>query len=123
MAPSAVAVIYILLLRQGIPGWLAALITAIVYWVAPFPAMIMSGMEHILHFLVSITVITFAVEIIETNTPSSRQSAALLVGLALLTAVRYEGIFLAGIVIGLLVWRRFYRLALGGFFTGAFPLA
>jgi len=121
-ATLAIIGMYVLGLRQGLPGWLVALLSAVVILVAPLPAMVLTGMEHVLHFLLSLFLVALAAEIFVSKSISRRTLIFLTIGLLLLTSIRYEGLFLAFVIVCLLVIRRFYRPALLGAFASALPV-
>jgi hypothetical protein len=105
-----------LLARIGAPPLLRA--SALLGIVVAFPltAMVLMGMEHILHFLLTIAFAGLVVEAVTSPTegprPGRRRTVALCVLGALLGASRYEGFFLVGLAcLAFLVRRQWVRAA------------
>jgi len=103
----------------------AALLAIVVAF--PLPGMVLLGMEHILHLLLTITFAALAV--LSLTGPSAagplerRRTIALCASAALLAASRYEGFFLIGLVcLAFLARRQVWRpLAIG--FSALLPVA
>jgi hypothetical protein len=107
------------LLRAGEvpPGFrLGVLLTAVL--VVPLPAMILSGMEHVLHAALALALILSAERV-----GTERPGAALVVTSALVPMARFEGLFLVALVCLWLLRRNQTRWALGCALAGALPLA
>ncbi|MEO0085202.1 MAG: hypothetical protein ABIK37_01085 [candidate division WOR-3 bacterium] len=109
----------ILLRRHAVgPLWRFAALGAIAQLV-PLPPVILTGQEHILHALLAVL---FAGLLAETTAGSTRRNWPLLLVALLLTAVRYESLFLiAGACLILLIQRRF-RLVLALAAAAALPV-
>ncbi|MFH1387092.1 MAG: hypothetical protein ABIH50_05455, partial [bacterium] len=80
---------------------------------APFPALVLFGLEHPLHILLTLIFVMLASEVISAETPDRARNILLLVVGPLMTAARYEGLFAVFIVAALLAIRKKWRLALG----------
>jgi hypothetical protein len=90
---------------------------------AELPSLVLMGMEHVLHLLLTVWFAERAVTVLESpDTVSRRGWAVLCVAGALLGASRYEGFFLVGVVCLLLALRRYLAagIALGA--TAIAPL-
>jgi hypothetical protein len=76
-------------------------------FLAPLPPLAFLGMEHALHAAVSLVLVWFVAGILSTNRRLSLRDAALLALLSVLvSAVRYEGLFLAFVICVLLILSR-----------------
>jgi len=101
-AIGTLLVAHVSLARFGAPALLRA--SALVGIVVAFPlaGMVLMGMEHILHLLLTIGFAAAAVEALtspeESPRPRRRRTLALCIVGALLGASRYEGFFLIGLV-------------------------
>ena len=95
------------LTKWSVPAVARAVVLAALVLAVPLPPLVLMGMEHVLHLLLSVA---FAVAVIEPLTaqaaPSTRRIAMLCVLAALLGASRYEGYFLVAIACVLLAIRR-----------------
>jgi hypothetical protein len=110
------AIISILLLFRltkqiQIPSWLGGLLILPVIFLAPMPAIVMTGMEHIAHFTVSLVVISLVVELLSAQNISIKHQVLLLISTFLLSAVRYEGFFLGLVAACCVVFKGKYKLA------------
>jgi len=109
-ALATVVVANVALARLAVPPLVRA--AALVGIVVAFPlaGMVLIGMEHILHLLLTIGFAALAVETLtcrpESPARSRRRTVALCVVGALLAASRYEGFFLVGLVCLALALRR-----------------
>ena len=112
-----------ILLRSGASRFGTIISVAAICVFVPLPVMVLSGMEHMLHILLS-AVLTFwaATFIVEPKVPAWKQFA-LPITIAAAVIVRFETLFLvAAIVFLLLLRRRFMRVALV-LFAGWVPIA
>jgi hypothetical protein len=98
------------LLRVGAPPLLRASALLAIVVAFPMAGMVLMGMEHILHLLLTIA---FASRVVETladppgdTRPARRRTVALCVLAALLGASRYEGFFLVGLAVLAFALRR-----------------
>jgi hypothetical protein len=89
-----------LILKKYNPHPLFLFVTLMsVIFFAPLPALIFSGMEHVLHALITVAFTYLSAMILSSDEPVSKSQYALLFLLAiLLTCTRFEGIFLLFIV-------------------------
>lgn len=85
-----------------------------IIFIIPLPALIFTGMEHILHITISIVFVIYAAKIIETNNFefNSALSIKLWVLGMFLAAVRYEGLFIVFVVCLLLIIKKQYRYSI-----------
>ena len=115
--------VLVLVVTDAILGWYrlpAALrfasLLAIIFLI-PLPSLILAGTEQILQTLLAMLVTFLAAQMISGEAPSSasRNSTLLLVLAPLVTAMRFEGMFLIVAIVGLflLCKRWLYALALG----------
>lgn len=90
----------------------------------PIPAMIFTGMEHVLQILVTILVAYFAVEVLtaQDNDPSMVAKLGLTLLLMGLFSIRFEAVFLASMVLGLLILKRQKKFAFALGAVAALPL-
>ena len=80
-----------------------------VIFVAPIPALIFSGMEHILHILLFLVFFFTSISFLNNSSKKlSKQYFILLVIAPLLTAARYESLFVIFIMCLLLLYKRFF---------------
>ena len=105
--------------RAG-PAWRVAVLVAVVL-LTPIPALVFCGMEHVLQLLLTVLFVQRAT--VWLGEDEARPPARLLALAALLTATRYEGVFLvAGVsLLSLLRSRSRASAALGA--AGALPIA
>jgi len=76
---------------------------------APLISLVFEGMEHLLQILLAICFVYSSASIVDKNS-KRREKACVLVLAFLLTAVRYEGFFLVGVVVLLFFARRRFLL-------------
>jgi hypothetical protein len=75
------------------------LVSLVVVFVTPLPTLTVIGMEHVLHALLSLCFVYFSIRVLSTTAKPARRNFIFLVLLsALVTAIRYEGLFLALVV-------------------------
>lgn len=104
--------------RHGLSQWMRfAVLVGLVMFV-PLPAVLFTGQEHVLQVFLSIALAWAAAE---TLTEKRRPWQVAALGL-LLTATRYEGMFLVLLVAGLLVARRRARAGLAVAGAGLLPI-
>jgi len=102
------------ILKKFLSSNIASMITLLIIFIAPLFTLIIGGMEHVLHSLVSLIFIFLSTKILTEKKYSRTKNIALLWMAPLLTITRYESIFLVAVVCLLLVLRRrfFYSFAL-----------
>jgi hypothetical protein len=88
-----------------------------IIFIAPLPALIFTGMEHILHITISLVFVIFSARLLENDNIkfNSNMSIKLLLIAPLLSSIRYEGLFIIFGVCVLLFFRKryLYCLSLG----------
>ena len=100
------------LARVSLPALPRAVVLAGLILATQLPALILMGMEHVLHLLLTVWFADRAIAILVAPDQTTRRQRVMLCVLgALLGASRYEGLFLVAIVCVLLACRR--RLVLG----------
>jgi hypothetical protein len=108
---------YAILAWYKLPPWLKFAALLAIIFLIPLPALILSGLEQDLQTLLALLVTFLAARMLSGEAPSSahRDSTLLLVLAPLVTAVRFEGMFLIlAICVFLLLRKRwFYALAFG----------
>lgn len=88
----------------------------------PLPSLVLTGMEHALHVCLAVLFLSLATQLLAGERAHARQEAALLAVAPLLGAIRYEGLFLIGVVCLLLLVRRRFRACLLAGLLGATPM-
>src|SRR5579872_520927 len=96
--------------------WLVLVVAAI-----PLPTIALLGMEHTAHILACIAVVTLAAEWLAGDSPAP--PGALLATVLGASCLRYESLFLAGVVAAAAVWRRRWRGAALVVAAAALPVA
>jgi len=104
--------------RHGLSQWMRFAVLVGLVMLVPLPAVLFTGQEHVLQVLLSIAFVWAAAE---TLTEKQRPWRVVALGL-LLTATRYEGMFLVLLVAGLLVARRRARAGLAVVGAGLLPI-
>ncbi len=95
--------------RLGTAGRAGVLLA--ILFAAPLPALVLSGMEHVLQVLV-VVVFAWRVSDGSAEAPSGRRSLELCLLASLMTAVRYEGLFVVLAASILLAWNRQFARAI-----------
>ena len=85
----------------------------------PLPSMVLSGMEHVLHAILSISFSVFAARNLVSR---ERSLASLLIITPLIATVRYEGLFLVGIAAFLFFINRRFRASAVVLLMGLAPI-
>ena len=91
-------------------------ILLVAVFVTPLPSLTLTGMEHVLHALLSLYFVYLSILTLSTTTkPLQRYYVLLMVLSPLVTTIRYEGIFLVFVVCVLFLLQRrvFYAVTLG----------
>ena len=112
-ASLLVGAVYLLGRRAGLPPLLNLVLLLELVAFMPMNMMAFDGMEHLLQSLVSLVFVYLAVEALAAPAASRRQVVALLALMPVVTATRYEGLFLAAVVAPLFLLRRRWALAFG----------
>lgn len=111
-----VAFVYHVFLANSGNSIKALLYTVLLISIIPLPSLVLSGMEHTLHLLISIVFLIHAVRIYDTPVDRASLRGIFLFSLAfLLPVIRYESIFLLLTVSTLFLVRKRYVLAVGIF--------
>lgn len=104
-----------MLRRSGIVGWRSFLVLASIVIFVPLPAMVSTGMEHSVQILITLAFVDVAASLLADDAGpgigNKARSISLLVLGSLVTTIRYEGLFLVGIVGLMLLCRRRWSLA------------
>lgn len=100
--------VHIILVSEHVRSSLALLILLAFLYLTPLPAMIISGQEHILHLLFCVLFIRMCAKTLAQYDDATWDKRILLlsVSAALLTASRYEGLFLVSVASLLFIIRR-----------------
>jgi hypothetical protein len=88
----------------------------------PLPNLIVSGMEHVLHVLLTIVFVYLSTRILSTEEVSPQRLKILYVITPLLAAVRYEGLFVIFVVCCLFALRKRFRQSLILAVAGILPV-
>lgn len=117
LAIIAIVLMYCFLIRFDVPRIVSAMLVTAIIFSIPLPTLVMSGHEHVLHIILVITFVLLVLKRL-TGTGSveyrwfTRSDLPLFAVALVLTATRYESLFLLGIVAILLALRNQWRLAL-----------
>ena len=107
---------YLFLTKYIINRLIILVILSAVVFFTPLPSLTITGMEHVLHTLLSLCFVYFAIEVLSAaSKPLQRYYLPLIVLSPLVTTVRYEGIFMVFVVCVLLLLQRrwLYAVILG----------
>ncbi|MEX2016190.1 MAG: hypothetical protein WD873_06085 [Candidatus Hydrogenedentales bacterium] len=97
------------LAKYGVPPERCRWLVPIFLVFAPVLSTLFTGMEHVIHTLISLAFVIETVNLLERGRPTFRAALPLFVLAPLLTMARYEGLFLIAVVCVLMTFR-------GGFF-------
>lgn len=89
---------------------------------APLPFSAVSGMEHIWQILINLLFIGQASLILEKKQYSNNEGIALVLLSVCCATIRYEGVFVVGLVSALLLARKIWKPALLGIILAAIPI-
>lgn len=103
---ALLAVAYGLLRRAGAGTWYAAFALVLITLLGPLPALVTTGMEHLLQGLLAIGFLFCCARVLAAQKPARLDTAALLALAPLVTATRYEDAFLVAPACLLLAVRR-----------------
>jgi hypothetical protein len=108
--------------RENFKLLTTCIITFSVMYFTPLPALIISGMEHVLQILICGVFVYYSALLLEKNTPK-RSDLPFFVILPCLTAmVRFEGIFLVFIISFLFLLRNRKLISLAAIVSGLLPI-
>lgn len=113
---------HVLLTRSGMRGALALLAVLAAFCIARAPALVFSGMEHVLHTLITLWFVVGACHALSARSANPRYAALTIACALLVTAARYEGVFVAAVVVTLLMLRRRIALALAVALAASLPI-
>lgn len=117
----ALAAAYFVIRRFVAPQPAFFLLLAAVF-ATPLPALAFVGMEHTLHGLLTLLFALAAARALSAETETPLATISLLALAALVTSIRYEGLFLLAVVAGLVFFRRGWQSALTLLGVGLAPL-
>ncbi len=111
---------YKLASKDGLDNLVYFLGCLLLILLVPLPSMVLSGMEHVMHALLSVSFSVFAAR----NLAHQKGSFIPVLVLApLIATVRYEGLFLIGIVAFLFLVNRHFKASFLTLFAGLLPIA
>lgn len=124
---SAVGLLYIsyrIFRLLHVPHYLSFGILLLILFITPIIPMIFTGQEHLLHALIAIAVAYLAtVTLIEADKKKQKRAYLVLIFITpLVTMVRYEGLFIIGIIVLLLLIRKRITPALLIIFAAFAPI-
>jgi hypothetical protein len=107
----AVITFYILLRDYHLPQVLILLVLMEFIFLTPLPGLVFTGLENLLHTLLTLLFVYFSVRDLSTEKPLlwNSNSIRALVLAPLVTSVRYEGLFVVFVVCVLLLFRRRWK--------------
>ena len=118
-AAAAIVFVEVILCRTGVPALPRFVILASLVLLVPLPAMIIVGMEHILHLL-AVIAFTYYLSYLKPGSVRSLYPVALLA--AVMTGARYEGLFVLGAGCLVLLLQRRFLHSLVIFAAGLLPV-
>ena len=106
LSTLVVACLFLLLERRGLPAPFILLVLLELIIFMRMPLMVFDGMEHLLQVLLVLAFVHFSTHSLAGQNHVSRSTALALALAPLLTATRYEGLFLVAVVSPLFLLRR-----------------
>lgn len=122
VACICITIMYLIGIKYGVPPWMSVISAGIVAFIAPFPALIISGMEHILHFCLTIVFVYVVIEILQLRETNRKNILWLSILAMFLVTARYEGLFLVGVAFVLLIILKLYAPAISIGLAASLPL-
>jgi hypothetical protein len=122
IAVAFIAVVSRVLSRVGGRTWTKTLAAVAVVVLMPLSTVVFLGMEHTLHALATLLVVSEAAEWLADATPSRSAMWRVAACAALATSARYEAVFVVAVVAGIAVCFRRLGAALGVAAAGALPI-
>lgn len=98
LAVLIILVVYFLLRKSGLGDYYFALVLLPIIFYTPLPALVFTGMEHVLQILLTILFVYYSARVMAQNRFNSLQCSLLFILAPMVTMVRYEGLFLILIV-------------------------
>jgi hypothetical protein len=122
-ATLLVGLMFLALKRAGLPNAFILLVLVELIIFVPLPWLVFTGMEHLLQASVDLAFVCLCLQAL-TRQDQPRANAVLMLALVpLITAIRYEGLFLIAAVMPLFLLRRRWALAIALAGLAAAPLA
>jgi len=122
-ATLLVGLMFLLLKRAQLPSVYILLVLVELIIFVPLPWLVFTGMEHVLQASVDLAFVCLCIQAL-TRQDQPRTNAVLMLALTpLITAIRYEGLFLIAAVMPLFLLRRRWALAIALAGLAAVPLA
>jgi hypothetical protein len=123
-AVLVLGLVHAILTGYKAPPWVKFAAFVAIIFLIPLPALILSGLEQSLQTLLSLLVTFLAARLLSGEAPlhAARDSTLLLALAPLVTAARFEGMFLVLAICGLLLLRKRWIYALGFGLGGFLPV-
>ncbi|MEI9946805.1 MAG: hypothetical protein WDN26_21610 [Chitinophagaceae bacterium] len=99
---------YFILIKYKVSHLPAFLVCLGIFFIAPIPSLIFSGMEHILHILITLIYLYLFFDFLDKKSTLKRIFFLGLIGF-LLCSIRYEGVFLVFISACFLIYKKQFR--------------
>ena len=115
--------IYIVAIRYSLSITKSAILYFGIIFFTPLPAVTISGMEHTLQIAIDLLYIFLCLSILsKPDKPAGRELVFFAIVSAMVSGIRYEGLFLIALFSVFLITRRQYRTALLGLCCGLLPI-
>lgn len=121
-ASAACILNYIILKKYELKNFFIFIVLLSIIFFTPLVPLVFCGMEHTLHFLISIIFICLSAKSIQAEKTTQVESLLLIIFAALVTTARYEGLFLIFVVSCLFLIKKKPLPALVLAMVGIFPL-
>ena len=115
-------VLGIIFKKEHIKSITAGIICMLVLFLSPLPSLIISGMEHTLQILIDVIYLYLASRALESKDFSKKRLALLLLFSALSVMIRFEGIFMVGIISMLYLVKKDLKTSILVFIAGILPI-
>lgn len=117
-----VLVAYRVLKGHGLKSVAVAGVLLFLVGATPMPIVTLTGMEHLLQAAATVAFVALAAEVVVSDTVSGKSAVYLAALAALVTGIRYEGMFLLAITCVLLVLRKRWKVAFLCAIVGMLPV-
>jgi hypothetical protein len=109
--------VYVILIKYKLNPFFIAITLLLIIFITPLTVLIFCGQEHTLHTLITIFFVYLSANILSKARSSILEYILLLIVAPLLIMARYEGLFLAFVIVCLFIAKRktLYAIFLGGF--------